>query len=440
MKRLLLLLTAFTALQANAQPYSISFSGTGLSTVKVQNLTSGVVVDVPAGDVLLLSTPTGIPEVNKLKTSGLKVYPNPMTDKSTFEILPPLAGDAIISVCDMSGKVLTQIKCYLENYKQEFNLSGIKNGLHVINVQGNGYQFSEKLLSTGKSNGTAIIARLSNNFQASVEKKTIILDTKGVQAIVNMAYTAGERLKFTAVSGNNSTVMTDIPTANKTVTFTFTECKDGDNYYYPVVQIGTQVWMAENLKTTKYSTGVLIGTTSPYNKDIIGETNPRYQWAYNGNETNVAVYGRLYTWFAVTYAGKVCPTGWHSPTYDEWTTLENFLIANGYNYDGTNTGNKIAKALTSIDLWTSSATEGAVGNHDYIAKRNASGFTALPGGVRFNNGTYQSIGLSGNWWTSTSYSALEGFAWYRALGCNLNYVYIDYYYKGNGYSVRCVKD
>lgn len=174
MKKLLFFLAIFCALQANAQPYFIGFSGTGLSSVKVENLTSGLIVNLSAGDVLLLSTPTGIPEVNNIKSSGIKVYPNPMTDKSTLEILPPVAGDAIISVYDISGKVLTQFKGYVENYTQEFTLSGIKNGLHIINVQGNGYQFSEKLLSNGKSNETAIIARVSNNIQAVAEKKSII--------------------------------------------------------------------------------------------------------------------------------------------------------------------------------------------------------------------------------------------------------------------------
>ena len=192
-----------------------------------------------------------------------------MPDKSTVEIFPPLSGDAIISVFDMTGKVLTQFKGYVENYIQEFSLSGIKNGLYVINVQGNGYQFSKKLLSNGKSNGIAIIARISNNIQ-TVAKKRSIEDSKGVEATVHMAYNTGERLKYTAVSGNNSTVITDIPTADKTVTFTFTECKDGDNNYYPVVKINDQLWMAENLKTTKYRNGVSIGTTNPYNKDITG--------------------------------------------------------------------------------------------------------------------------------------------------------------------------
>ena len=183
MRKLLFLLANFCALQANAQPYSISFAGTGLSTVKVQNLTTGVIVDVPAGDVLHLTGTTGIPEVNNIKSSGIKVYPNPMKDKSTLEILPPVTGNVIISVCDMTGKVLAQFKSYVENYTQEFILSGIRNGLNVINVQGNGYQFSEKLFSNGKSNETAIIARVSNNVQTVAEKKSI-QDSKGVQATV----------------------------------------------------------------------------------------------------------------------------------------------------------------------------------------------------------------------------------------------------------------
>jgi uncharacterized protein (TIGR02145 family) len=153
---------------------------------------------------------------------------------------------------------------------------------------------------------------------------------------------------------------------------------DIDGNTYKTIKIGTHVWMAENLKTTKYSNGDLIGTTSPYNKDISGETDPKYQWAYNGNESNVVTYGRLYTWYAVTDSRNVCPAGWHAPADAEWTTLELFLIANGFNYDGTTTAHKYAKALASTTLWTSSSITGAVGNTDYPAKRNATGSDCVP--------------------------------------------------------------
>jgi len=427
MKSLLLLFTAFYSFQAIAQPYSISFSGAGLSTVKIQNLTTGFVVDVPAGDVLLLSTPTGIPDVKNLQSSGLKIYPNPMADKSTLEILPPVAGYAIISVCDMTGKVVTQFKGYVENYKQEFSLSGIKNGLYIINVQGNGYQFSGKLLSNGKSNGTSVIARVTNNIQSAAEKKSTVMDSKGIQANVNMSYTAGERLKYTAVSGNNKTVMTDIPTANKTVTFAFTECKDGDNIYYPVVTINTQVWMAENLKTTQYNDGHYI-----INITDISEWFTQQEGAYcdfDNTPSNSNTYGRLYNWYTVdnnaatkVYSNggrNVCPTGWHIPTDTEWTTLITYLGGEEV------AGGKLKE--TGTDHWVINT-----------AATNETGFTALPGGYREGGGTYREIGWQGYCWSATESGGIMGYGrnvYYdnsRANRTNLG--------KNYGLSVRCVKD
>ena len=100
---------------------------------------------------------------------------------------------------------------------------------------------------------------------------------------------------------------------------------DIDGNVYQTVTIGTQVWMKENLKVTKYCNGDVIGTTTPASLDISGEDTPKYQWAPNGDESNVAVYGRLYTWHAVTDSRNVCPTGWHLPDDAEWATLTTFL-------------------------------------------------------------------------------------------------------------------
>ena len=82
---------------------------------------------------------------------------------------------------------------------------------------------------------------------------------------------------------------------------------DAEGNIYNIIGIGTQVWMAENLKTTRYRNGDLIGTTTSADLDITAEDTPKYQWAYNGNESNVATYGRLYTWYAVTDSRNVCP-------------------------------------------------------------------------------------------------------------------------------------
>jgi len=153
---------------------------------------------------------------------------------------------------------------------------------------------------------------------------------------------------------------------------------DVDGNVYTSVTIGTQVWMVENLKTTKYSNGDLIGTTTPATLDISGESTPKYQWAYDGNESNVATYGRLYTWYAVTDIRGVCPIGWHVPTDAEWTTLSIFL-------GGDNVaGGKLKE--TGTTHWTTPNIEAT----------NETDFTALPGGSRSNSGAFGYIGGYGS--------------------------------------------
>jgi uncharacterized protein (TIGR02145 family) len=441
MKRLLLLATYILAYNANAQNYLISFTGTGVSStidaVKVENLATGELISLNGDDNLRLMGPLGFSYVENEPSLKIKIYPNPMQGSSVIEISPPIEGDAIISVWDMTGKVLAHFKGHLEISKQEFSLSGIKRGLHIVNVQGNGYQFSEKLISAGKSGGTAIIARLSNSKQSVAEKKSII-DSKGFQSTVVMAYNDGDRLKFTALSGNNATVMTEIPAADNTVTFIFTECKDGDNNYYPVITINTQVWMAENLKTTTYKDGITIipGVQGITDWSIL--TTPAYSW-YNNDEATYknTTYGAIYNWYAVA-TGNLCPEGWNVPTDAEWTTLENYLIASGYNYDGTTSGNKLAKSLASLTGWDLSSNAGAIGNTDYGEKRNSSGFTTLPGGYRDEDGTFNDVGKDGGWWSATATGTLA------AIDRWLYYSHVNVkrgeYSKKNGFSVRCLKD
>jgi len=217
---------------------------------------------------------------------------------------------------------------------------------------------------------------------------------------------------------------------------------DIDGNAYHTVKIGNQTWMVENLRTTKYRNGDLIGTTLTATKNISSETAPKYQWAIEGLDSNIVKYGRLYTWYAATDIRNIAPTGWHVPNDAEWTILENYLIANGYNYDGSTIGNsetnnKIAKSLAAKSDWTLNTSLGAIGND--MTKNNSTGFTALPAGNRINYGAFGLQKLGGYWWSSTGYDS--EWAWYRDLGYNVNYMgRHNYTSKQNGLSIRCIKD
>ena len=210
--------------------------------------------------------------------------------------------------------------------------------------------------------------------------------------------------------------------------------KDIDGNVYKTVEIGTQTWMVENLKTTKYRNGDLIGTTSPATLDISLETMPKYQWAYDGHESNVAIYGRLYTWYAITDSRNVCPTGWHVPSSAEWTTLTDYLTNNGYGYEGS--GRDIGKSMAATSGWTAYGTRGNVGNDQ--ASNNSSGFTALPSGYRNNDGAYSNFGFSGHWWSSSEDSTTYAIG--RNVYFNASSIVIHYVDKRTGFSVRCLKD
>lgn len=212
--------------------------------------------------------------------------------------------------------------------------------------------------------------------------------------------------------------------------------KDIDGNVYHSITIGTQVWMLENLKVTKYNDGTAIPLVTDATEWSL-LTTPGFCWFNNDESANKNSYGGLYNWYAVN-TGKLAPTGWHVPTDAEWTVLENYLVVNGYNYDGTTTGNKYAKALASATGWTPDAGTGTAGNTDYPNYRNKSGFTALPGGYRHKAGWDDSIGVFGGWWSSTEPNAAS--AWMRGVYNYEIYVERSNYEKQYGFFVRCLRD
>jgi uncharacterized protein (TIGR02145 family) len=219
---------------------------------------------------------------------------------------------------------------------------------------------------------------------------------------------------------------------------------DYDGNVYQTVQIGEQLWMKENLKSTHYADGTAL-INGRGAGDISGDYSTKYYFSYNDNEDYVDEYGRLYTWAATVNGASgsepdlqnvqgVCPDGWHVPGDDEWRDLEVYLgiterEADQTYWRGTTEGLVLKEPGTSH--WSNA-------RGDLISGTNESGFSALAGGSRLYNKSFSKIGQRANFWSATE--SIGIYAWQRRL--YYNYAQIHRYddYKSRGYSVRCLKD
>lgn len=192
---------------------------------------------------------------------------------------------------------------------------------------------------------------------------------------------------------------------------------DIDNNVYNTVTIGTQVWMKENLKVTRYNNGTAISLISDGN-DWMNATSAGYCWYINDESTYGNVYGALYNYAAVE-TGKLCPTGWRVPNDYDWNVLTDFLGGK------SKAGGKLKES--DIDHWSYPNSDAT----------NSSGFTALPGGTR-NGYTGEFVGIFqyAFWWTSQIYN---NHVWYRKLHYDQKALFSDHSNKLQGQSVRCIK-
>ncbi len=249
-----------------------------------------------------------------------------------------------------------------------------------------------------------------------------------------MAQTTNMMIRTT--DGNtHSYPITEVDSVYYQVGSSFTcgdDISDIDGNTYGTVQIGNQCWISENLKVTHYPNGdaiPLVTDNTAWDNLADDDTSDAYSY-YDNSSANATTYGALYTYAASigdnwardnTANQGVCPDGWHLPTDAEWTTLETYL--------GANAASKLAG---NAALWTD-------GDLDQSADFGTSGFFALPSGYRDNSdGAFYDVGEHGYWWSSTEYDSST--AYYRYLHYYSANVNRYYYYKSNGFSVRCVRD
>lgn len=212
---------------------------------------------------------------------------------------------------------------------------------------------------------------------------------------------------------------------------------DIDNNVYHTVTIGNQVWMVENLKTTHFRNGDLISTTSSSSTDVSSETEPTYQWPYEGNEAEVNHFGRYYTWYAVSEARQLAPEGWHVATCSDWITLKNYVGNYGYYLNGTTIGSNVAKWLASPNDWASSTEVNSPGNNSQT--NNESGFNAIAAGYRTENGVFEFKNSTAYWWLN-SLSINQYYPYCATLINSSNSIEVGALGGYYSFPVRCVKD
>jgi len=419
--------------ELHAQNYLISFTAKGASatidSILVENLTQGTTLTLPGENVLYLrAIVSELNDFSFVRDNAVRLYPNPMAEYCTLEINVASQAEHILELYHASGQMVASTQAFLSQGRHTYRVNGLKSGLYTIRIKLPEGIHTAKIISHYRGNDMVRIIYQGQAGSAQPENPL-----KSTLTPTQMQYTQDDRLKFTGFQGIRRTILTDIPTQDTTITFEFADCMDGDNNTCAAVQIGTQLWMAENLKTTRYIDGSKIPLVT---NDSIWRnlTTPAYCWYSNDSAMYAPQYGALYDWWAIA-GGNLCPSGWYVPSDEDWNSLITYLTDNGFGFKSS--GDDYGKSLAATAGWWANEVMGTAGNNQ--ASNNATGFSALPAGYRNFDGTFKDMGSSGNWWSFTGKEP-DCFAFYRSLQYNsLNL----YYYKIErefGFSIRCLKD
>ncbi|MDR6781859.1 fibrobacter succinogenes major paralogous domain-containing protein [Pedobacter africanus] len=254
------------------------------------------------------------------------------------------------------------------------------------------------------SNG-AVSYTSSHPDVASIVGKTVYVKSAGKTVIT---WSQAESGTYRACTLSAELVVINPPVMENTVT-------DIDGNVYKTIKIGTQTWMMENLKVTRYRDGTAITLTT--NGAAWSSSSFAAYCSYENKKENADIYGYLYNWEAA-HNSKIAPAGWHVPSDAEWQVLYNYI--GGRREDGA----KIQQPGTNYWINNNIAT-------------NITMFTALPGGQRNESGVFSSLGWDGIWWTSTRTGGVPAICYDLYVK---GYLERQEASKNSGFSIRCVKD
>lgn len=329
-----------------------------------------------------------------------------------------------IKTYDLDGRLVSYSKHIPQEGKIDFSYHLLSNGVHIHTIETNNY--SVILHSINIGNQFKYHRRILQSRGNSQDKTADVSVFNDEITVIKDGY-----LNFSQSITNPDTTGIKIKLIDCADTLV-----DPDGNIYQAVKIGNQIWTVENYRSTKNSDG----TSIPLRTDgweIRLWTQNAYCYINNTTDTaSIRKYGALYNWFVVRMP-EFAPSGWRVPSKNDWITLQNYLINNGYNWDGTTEENKIAKALSAKTDWPFCSTIGTVGNN--LQKNNITGFNALPTGYRNGDGDFLLVDSCCLWWTNFNNNDV-GSAYYFLVSYAKQNLVNSFYLQRSAMSVRFVKD
>jgi len=435
----LLFLLVFAIAENKAQNYQITFAGTGASTivdsVKIENLSQCTSLNIGGGNILNLGGTVGLNDINLNNNKGTIIYPNPATGACSVEFTSTSGNNTRIELFDMTGKVVVEQSGFLTAGDHRFLFKGLKSGVYTLKIESDVYQYSAKLVSNYSTPENPVIENAGNT--AGSLKQLTVNDNlkqgyKSIKSTIFMQFNAGDTLKLTGKSGNCRTVTMLFPNQDQTVPFDFMQCTDADSNHYAVVQIGNQIWMEENLKTTKYRDGSSISNVT--DSATWGSTTNGAWCNFLNDPAEGAYYGRLYNYYAVADSRNLCPAGWHVAKNAEWNIMEKLIDSTVDTTALGVTGAEIGRILKEgcNTRWQ---------YYDSTAGWNSAGFSALCTNFRNSTGAW-SLAPNNNhddsYWTASPYNV--NMAWSKSFRWCTRDIFSIFNYKRAGSGVRCIKD
>jgi uncharacterized protein (TIGR02145 family) len=428
------------AANARSQGISVTFTAeyngahVALDNILVMNLTHGGDTLLHAPDsVLVLDISTAVPEVIPGMAPGLSMrppIPNPFVGSTLFQVYVEEAGPVLLTVYDALGKVVASADRSVERGMHAFQYVGGPQGVLTAVVNSQGKRAVQKVVCNA-----SVVSAPDLRYTGRAEGAGGGMRPKSG----GFTWLPGDSLRYIGYATfgdvDLSAAIDDTPALSTTQVFVLgngqvcTESPlmmDIDGNTYRTVMIGSQCWMAENLRTAHYRDGTAI----PHVPDSTWGDYYSGAWcAYNNDPGNDTLYGKLYNGFAADT--NLCPFGWHLPTDTEWQELELFLgvpasemVGLGWRGEAQNVGGR----LKAIPLW---------GNGNAGAT-NATGFSALPSGSRDYGNMFLCLHVNTSFWTGTetNVNVLRD----RFLHMDYTGIFNSYANKREGHCVRCLRD